>query len=135
MDKKAKITKAPMFAPFNIISMKDIRDKTTKKPGLRPLFGCVESIQAAVDDIRTYLQEGPDPQEAELVQGFLNQLTDMQVKLLEITKTRVQGQNLAPVTPEVEANPAPAILKEQPAPESTPDPVAEKAKSATPVKE
>lgn len=107
-----------MFAPFNIIAMKDIKDKKTQKPGLRPLFDCVDSIQAAVDDIRLYLEGNPDPKEAELTQGFLKQLTDMQIQLLEVTKSRVQGQNLAPVTPEETASEA-SMLKTPPV-ETTP---------------
>jgi hypothetical protein len=98
-----------MFAPFNIISMKDIKDKTTKKQGLRPLFGCIESIQESVEDIREFLSTGPDGDEVELCNGFLKQLTDMQVKLIEVTKSKVTGQNLAPID---QVNKAPAAKLE-----------------------
>jgi hypothetical protein len=109
------------FAPFNIISMKDIKDKKTQKPGLRPLFDCVDSLQSAVEDIRTYLESEPGNEETELVQSFLKKLTDMQVQILEITKSRLQGQNLSPLSVEEQS-----MLKHNPAEEEvTVEPIIE----------
>ena len=85
------------FAPFNIIAMKDIKDKKTQKPGLRPLFDCVDSIQSAVEDVRNYLESGPDKEDVEVIESFLKKLTDMQIQILEISKKKLQGQNLSPV--------------------------------------
>lgn len=107
-----KVGASPFFG--NILAMKDIKDKTTKKSGgLRPLFGCIESIQESVEDIREFLASGPDGEEVELLNGFLKQLTEMQIKLIEVTKSKVTGQNLAPIentvaAPAAKLEPAPA---------------------------
>ena len=108
-----KTNGSAMFAPFNIISMKDVKDKTTKSKGLRPLFGCIESIQESVEDIREFLTSGPDEDERALCEDFLKQLTDMQVKLIELSKSKVTAQNLAPID---QMSTTPPVAKLQAAP-------------------
>jgi len=101
---------------FNLIAMKDIKDKTTRKGSLRPLFDCVDSFAASVDSLHDFMRSNPDDADAGTIQQFLDHLTQMQVKLLEMCKQRVQDQNrfdpLDAVSAEgeasaaIEANPA-----------------------------
>lgn len=78
---------------FNLIAMKDIKDKTTRKGSLKPLFDCVESFSASVDSLHEFLRSNPEDKDAALINNFLSHLTDMQVKLLELCQEKVKIQN------------------------------------------
>jgi len=80
---------------FNVISMKDIKDKTTKNSGLRPLFDCVTSLGESSESLKKFLASDAEGQEMEVVEKMFQQLADMQVKLLELCKSKVQQQREA----------------------------------------
>ncbi len=81
-------------ATFNIIAMKDIRDKTTRKGSCKPLFDCIDSFASAVDSLHAYLASDPDEEDNELINSFISGLTSMQVKLLDLCKQKIQSQNV-----------------------------------------
>lgn len=89
---------------FNVLAMNDVKDKTTKtkKVGLRPLLDCVVSIEEAALDLKDFLQSNGETQEIEIVTKCLQQLTDMQVELLQVCQGKAQAQaEIAPVQPTV----------------------------------
>ena len=91
-----EIKKVQSFgSPFggNVIAMKDVKDKTTRKGSLRPLFDCVEAINAAVDALQTFVETTPQDKDASMTAKMLETLTSMQIKLLEMSKERIQQQN------------------------------------------
>ena len=84
-----------MGNPFgSIISMKDIKDKTTRKGSLRPLFDCIEAINSAVDSLQAFNESSPEDGDAGVVGKFLETLTNMQIKLLEMSRDKIQKQNI-----------------------------------------
>jgi len=93
-EEKAKTVTGSSAATFNIIAMRDIKDKTTRKGSLRPLFDCVDSFAAAVDSLHDYLASDPEDGDAEVVSGFISGLTNMQVKLLDLCKQKIQTENV-----------------------------------------
>ncbi len=92
-DKQTKKTNGNIFAPFDIIAMKDVKDKNTRKPELRSLFDCIDALQSAVEDIKKFLDGGSEPEDQDMMEDFLNKITDMQVKILERTKDKIREQN------------------------------------------
>lgn len=81
-------------ATFNIIAMKDIKDKTTRKGSCKPLFDCIDSFASAVDSLHAYLASDPDDEDKDLINSFVSGLTNMQVKLLDLCKQKIQNQNV-----------------------------------------
>lgn len=91
-----KLEKA-VFNPFggHVIAMKDVKDKTTTRKGsLRPLFDCIESINSAVDALQGFSETSPDDSDIAFVGKCLELLTNMQIKLLERSKNKIQEQNM-----------------------------------------
>ena len=108
MEKNEK--KESMGSPFgNIIALKDVRDKTTRKGSLRPLFDCVEAINSAVDSLQAFNESSPDDEDLRIVSKFLETLTSMQIKLLEMSREKIQKQNVLqrPMMDKYEKVPAP----------------------------
>lgn len=81
--------------PFlgNVIALKEVKDKTTRKGSLRPLFDCIESINSAVDALQTFNEMAQDSDESNVISKFLESLTNMQIKLLEMSKEKIKNQN------------------------------------------
>jgi len=97
-NQEVAVLKGQGMSPFDIIAMKDIKDKNTRKGSLTPLFNCVESINTAVDSLHEFANSGPNDIDKAQTEEFLNVLTSVQVKLLEMCKSKVQEQNTLPPT-------------------------------------
>jgi hypothetical protein len=93
MDNKKSLSAASPFGG-NVLAMKDVKDKTTRKGSLRPLFDCVEAINAAVDALQTFVETSPEDKDSGTTAKMLETLTSMQIKLLEMSKERIQKQNV-----------------------------------------
>ena len=90
MNSTSKIGSNPFQG--NVIAMKDVKDKTTRKGSLRPLFDCVEALNAAVDALQAYSEASPEDGN-QFIRQSLETLTDMQIKFLEVSKEKIQKQN------------------------------------------
>jgi len=81
--------------PFqSILALKDVKNKKTSKGTFRPLFDSVEAISSAVEALHAFQESVPSGEEGRAVDGFLEQLTNMQVQLLEMCQNRVRTQNM-----------------------------------------
>jgi hypothetical protein len=81
--------------PFlgHIIAMKDVKDKKSRKGSLRPLFDCVEAINTAVDALQSFNESSPDDGDRVFIAKCLESLTNMQIKLLEMSQEKIHAQN------------------------------------------
>jgi hypothetical protein len=95
-DQELAIIDSQGALPFDIIAMKDIKDKKSRKGSLTPLFNCVEGINTAVDSLHEFADSNPSDEDKSNTDQFLSALTNMQIKLLEMCKGKVQEQNTLP---------------------------------------
>ena len=93
IEKKVQVAANPFGG--NVLALNQVKDKTTQRKGsLRPLFDCVEAINAAVDALQTFVESVPEPNDNALVTKMLETLTSMQIKLLDMSRERIRKQNV-----------------------------------------
>lgn len=93
IDKKNQVAPNPFGG--HVLALNQVKDKTTQRKGsLRPLFDCVEAINAAVDALQTFVESVPEPNDNALVTKMLETLTGMQIKLLDMSRERIRKQNV-----------------------------------------
>lgn len=93
IEKKVQVAQNPFGG--HVLALNQVKDKTTQRKGsLRPLFDCVEAINAAVDALQTFVESVPEPNDNALVTKMLETLTSMQIKLLDMSRERIRKQNV-----------------------------------------
>ena len=83
-------------SPFgNTIALKDIKDKnTSKKESMGKLFDCVQDINSASENLKSFVEASPDSVNIQVAQKFLESLAQMQVEVLEMCKDKIQDRDV-----------------------------------------